>query len=264
MTVVRMTDVYWLEQSEADIPPDSAWLSASEAARVENMRFAKRRTDWLLGRWTAKCALATYLRSPAHLEALAGIEVRPAPSGAPDAFLDGEPVGASISLSHRAGVAICAVATAGVVLGCDLELIEPRAGGFAADYFTSQERALLATLSADDRPAVITLLWSAKESVLKALREGLRLDTRCVAVDLGESSSFPAQDRWSPFQICHSDRRVFHGWWRQRGALVRTMVSTPPPAPPIELERPVEVAKLERVTLGCDSNPTVLPEKAAR
>ena len=35
-----------------------------------------------------------------------------------------------ISLSHRAGRAICCVSTSIAALGCDLELIEPRSSGF--------------------------------------------------------------------------------------------------------------------------------------
>jgi hypothetical protein len=34
------------------------WLSPSEAARLNTMRFPEWRSDWKLGRWTAKNALA--------------------------------------------------------------------------------------------------------------------------------------------------------------------------------------------------------------
>ena len=43
------------------------------------MRFAKRRADWQLGRWTAKHAVAACLQLPADLPSLASIEVRPSP-----------------------------------------------------------------------------------------------------------------------------------------------------------------------------------------
>ena len=67
-------------------------------------------------------------------------------------------------------------------MGCDLEMIEPRSDAFVADYFTVEEQALVARASAADRSRLLALLWSAKESALKALRAGLRLDTRCVIV----------------------------------------------------------------------------------
>jgi len=176
-------NVYWLEQTEADVPQDHDWLSANEAARLNGMRFAKRRADWRLGRWTAKRALAAYLNLPSHPQALTDIELRPASSGAPEVFFANKPAAVAVSLSHRAGSALCAVAPSGAALGCDLEIIEPRSDGFVADYFTPEEQALVAEAPAPDRPRLSALLWSAKESALKALRAGLRLDTRCVTVE---------------------------------------------------------------------------------
>src|SRR5664280_1379890 len=98
-----MMDVYWLEQTEADLPAENDWLSTSEVTRLNGMRFAKRHADWRLGRWTAKRALALYLNLSSHPQALTDIEVRPAPSGAPEVFIANPPAGIAISLSHRAG-----------------------------------------------------------------------------------------------------------------------------------------------------------------
>ena len=178
-----MLNVYWLEQTEADVPIGDDWLSQGEAIRLDGMRIAKRRTDWRLGRWTAKRALAISLNLPSHPQALASIEIHPAPSGAPEAFLADQRAAVTISLSHRSGAAICALAPSGTALGCDLEVIEPRGDSFVTDYFTSDEQALVQRASVTDRPRLLTLLWSSKESALKALGTGLRLDTRCVAVE---------------------------------------------------------------------------------
>jgi 4'-phosphopantetheinyl transferase len=232
-----MMDVYWLEQSEADVPPENFWLGNNEAACLNRLRFAKRRADWLLGRWTAKRALAAYLNLSGDCLGLAGIEIRPAASGAPEVFLANEPAGATISLSHRDGVAVCAVAPSGVALGCDLELIEPRSDAFVADYFTTEEQALVAWASAEDRFRLLALLWSAKESTLKALRTGLRLDTRSVTVSLVDAIG-RRSDRWCPLQACHASGQVFHGWWQHSGNLVRTLVAAPPPLAPTLLHIP--------------------------
>ena len=115
-------DLYWLEQTEADVPQDNDWLGEGEAAVLEGMRFAKRRADWRLGRWTAKRALASFWKSSACMRALAAIEIRPAPTGAPEVYLSNSPAAVSISLSHRAGRAICAVSPSVEALGCDVEL----------------------------------------------------------------------------------------------------------------------------------------------
>ena len=246
-------DVYWLEQAEGDVPAENDWLSASEAVRLNAMRFAKRRADWRLGRWTAKRAVAAYLDVPGHPQSLANIEVHAAPSGAPEVFVFNTAAPATISLSHRDGTALCVVAASGAALGCDLEIIEPRSDAFVADYFTAEEQALVARVSLEDRPRLLALLWSAKESALKALHEGLRLDTRSLTVSpiealrsqnqnkdesLDNAALSLPQDRddvWHPLQVYYTDGQVFHGWWQQAGLLLRTLVAAPPPFPPSPL-----------------------------
>ena len=93
------------------MPGDNEWLSARERVQLNAMRFAKRRAEWQLGRWTAKLAVAACLQLPADFQSLASIEVRPGPSGAPETFLGNQWAPVTISLSHRDGKAICAVAT---------------------------------------------------------------------------------------------------------------------------------------------------------
>ena len=226
-------DVYWFEQIATDVPDDNNWLSAAEVARLSSLRFAKRRADWRLGRWTAKNAVAAWLAMPTPPQVLARIEIRPAPSGAPEVFIADKPGDMAISLSHRDGRSACAVAPSGVEVGCDLEVIEPHSAGFVSDYFTIEEQALIAHVPEADRPRVLALLWSAKESALKALRVGLRLDTRSVIVT--PDSSFD-RNSWSPLQVRCVDGRTFHGWWQHWDRTVRCLVSDPPPSAPIRLE----------------------------
>src|ERR1019366_2994088 len=183
--------VYWLEQTEPDVPGDHEWLSARERVQLGTLRFARRRADWLLGRWTAKQAVAACLGLPTGPQNLANIEVRSRASGAPETFLGDQQAPVTISLSHRGGRAICAVTTDHGSLGCDLEVIEPRSHAFIADYFATEEQALVARAAPADLPWLVTLIWSAKESALKALLAGLRLDTRCVIVALDD----PAERR---------------------------------------------------------------------
>jgi 4'-phosphopantetheinyl transferase len=226
-------NVYWLEQGEDDVPPGNDWLSASETARQHALRSAKRLADWTLGRWTAKRALAAYLNLPAQPLVLAKVEIRPTASGAPEALVDARPADVTISLSHRDGRAICAVAEFGVELGCDLEVVEPRSDAFLSDYFAAEEQVLVARGPAADQTRLVTLLWSTKESALKALHTGLRLDTRGVIVS--PESSFDVNG-WSPVQARYSGGRIFHGWWRQTDSIIRTLVANSPPAVPIPLK----------------------------
>jgi 4'-phosphopantetheinyl transferase len=232
-------ELHWLEQTEADVPPQNIWLSATERAQLNGMRFAKRRTDWHLGRWTAKRGLAVYLNLPSHPEVLAKLELRPAASGAPEVFWAGEPAPVTVSLSHRDGRSFCAIAPAGVELGCDLEMIEPRSDAFMSDYFTADEQELVMRAPAADWARLLTLLWSAKESALKALHTGLRLDTRSVVVSFDESQF--DLNGWSPLQVRCPAGRIFHGWWQQTDYLVRTVVADPSPGTPIRLTAPEDI-----------------------
>jgi 4'-phosphopantetheinyl transferase len=105
---------------------------------------------------------------------------------------------------------------------------------------------------------LLALLWSAKESALKLLREGLRLDTRHVVVSfLGEpefqtdnQENFAQRDCvsirtssqhncWSPLQVCHANAQIFNGWWSQTGDLLRTVLAAPPADPPVVLAQRV-------------------------
>jgi 4'-phosphopantetheinyl transferase len=247
-------DLYWLEQTEADVPAGEEWLSAQEVLRLHAMPFARRRNDWRLGRWTAKNAWAAYLKLTPELQMLREIEIRPASTGAPKLFFRNAPTEVTIGLSHRSGTAICAVSSSGGALGCDLEVVEARSDAFLADYFTPEEQALVSRAPASDRSWLVALLWSAKESALKALGEGLRLDTRSVIVEavdvLGQGSAAAERspkgfstevesssgfNGWRPLRVRHAGGETYQGWWRRTGILVRTMVASPPPGRPILL-----------------------------
>ena len=233
-----MTDVYWLEQTAEDVPDDDTWLAPNETIHLTTLRFAKRRADWRLGRWTAKRAVAIFLRLPLESRSLAAIEICPAPSGAPEVIVSSQAAGVAISLSHSHGHALCTVMRLPGLLGCDLERLETRSDAFLGDYFTAEEQAIVARAADADRTRVATLIWCAKESALKALREGLRLDTRSVIAS--PSGPLDANDSWQPLQVRYAQDRYaddlqFHGWWRQTGDFMRAVVSDTKLAQPIRL-----------------------------
>jgi 4'-phosphopantetheinyl transferase len=243
-------DVYWLEQSATNVPSDDDWLSEGELRTLSALRFAKRRSDWRLGRWTAKQALSACLNLPRDSQTLTSIEIRPAPSGAPEAFLAAAPAPVTISLSHSRSRAVCAIARGKIELGCDLETIEPRDESFVQDYFTAEEQEWIQRAPAAARAALVTLLWSAKESALKALGTGLRADTRSLnisptvqAVD-ALAAGFPVKQApaergveidWQPLHVRSTAGQDFCGWWSCENDLIRTLVAAPRPGRPIPL-----------------------------
>jgi 4'-phosphopantetheinyl transferase len=212
----------------ADVPADDGWLSPREAAWVARMSFPKRRSEFRLGRWTAKRALALYLGWDASARALVSIEIDRAPDGAPVPLVDGRPASAHLTMTDRADQAVCLVGPPGPALGCDLELVEPRSDAFVADYLTPAEQRLVAAAGAD-RDLLANLLWCGKESALKVLRTGLRRDTRSVEVSFPEG---PVLDGWTPLSVRAVEGTVFPGWWRRFGAFVLTVAATEPLAPP--------------------------------
>jgi 4'-phosphopantetheinyl transferase len=245
-------DISWLEQNEADVPIGNQWLSTRERNYLSNMRFAKRRTDWRLGRWTAKHVVAACLNLPTDICAFTDIEVLAAPSGAPEVFLQNRSADIAISLSHRDGTALCMATAAGTSFGCDLEIIEPHTQAFIADYCTAEEQALIARTPMVRRALLVCLIWSAKESALKALHLGLRVDTRCVCVRAADSWTGPDgnewqefctehlpsnSDGWRPLSVQCSSGPLYGGWWRFQDQFVRTTVCDRPLRIPEQLQQ---------------------------
>ncbi len=239
--------IRWYEQSLTDVPALDDWLGPWETSHLSGLRVPKRRADWRLGRWTAKCALADHLALSNTAEIFSKIEIRPTTSGAPEAFVDDIRANISISLSHSDGFAVCALGPRETSFGCDLELIEARGNAFVADYFTSQEQFLIREAAEKERSALITLIWSAKESTLKALRTGLRSDTRSVSVAFVEglrernspnnrhsagqcSVDFAESNQiWRSLIVCYETGGSFPGCWLLDNRFARTVVQLPSP-----------------------------------
>ena len=229
------------------VPPDpGAWLSAAELERLARFRFEKRRSEWLLGRYTAKTLVAASLgRRGGPAPGLGSIEVIPEPSGAP--FVrdveSGTRLPVSVSISHSASRGLAAVlftdepGAEGCTVGVDLERIEPRSDGFIRDFLTAAERAEVASAAPAARAARANGIWSAKEAVLKTLKLGLTVDTwkvECLldppaAPDPGALS--PEGRPWRRFsarcapEILAAAGRGsgFFGFWREEAGYVLTL-----------------------------------------
>jgi 4'-phosphopantetheinyl transferase len=227
-----MTD-RWLARGEAALPAGSDWLAPVELARAAAMRYAKRRTEYLLRRLVTKHAVAAVTGRSTEPAALAAIEVRNAPGGAPYVLVDGAPPGLAVSISDRAGWAVCLIGAGIHDVGCDLELVEPRSPGFVRDFLTeAEQRYVAAQPPGDGRDAAANLLWSAKESALKVLRTGLRRDTRSVEVSVHPAGA----GGWGGLTVRSAEGGVFPGWWRREGVFVLTVAAAAPFPPPVTLD----------------------------
>jgi len=235
-----MTVVRWLARGMREVPEADDWLSPAEVARLSTLRFAKRRSELRLARWTAKHLIARTLALGTDREALALIEIRPAPTGAPRAFHAGAPAALAVSMTDRADWAVCAAGPAGLALGCDLELVEPRTDAFVRDWFTARERdVVFGAEPGEARHVLANLIWSAKESALKVLQTGLRRDTRSVEVELGGSAGTAG---WAGLRVRVQEGTVFPGWWRRYGDFLLTCVADAGHRPPECVEEPPSLA----------------------
>lgn len=219
----RQASVHWLMVPWKSVPGTVNWLHADEKAVLGRFRFAKKRRDWLLGRWTAKQALLARMQGARPGLETSRIAVLPAEDGAPEAWLDGQRLEVCLSLSHSSGMGLCAIGGRGLKIGCDLEKIEPRSPALVKDFFTPREQKMVNDVGEEQAPLVANLIWSAKESALKAMRTGLRVDPRKVQIDCA-----PHLDKgaWNPLRVTVQDPGMeFFGAWRVRSGFVLTMVS---------------------------------------
>jgi len=241
----------WLVQSVAAHPALSrgvapaGLLSEREQKLLAALRIGKRRRDWLIGRWTAKHLLQAYIERQTGIRPpLNTLTVANDPDGAPRAILDlripildcdldlkSKIQNLKLSVSHCNGSAFCALTdTPDLRIGADIERVERRSAQFAEDYFTAHELDQVRAAQPASRDTMVTLIWSAKEAALKALRLGLTVDTRSVICSFGIPEHV---DDWIGFDIA-CDRRllglpsapVLTGWWRQMSSYVLTLAAT--------------------------------------
>ncbi len=189
----------------SSLPPADGILSERERAFYQTLRFPKRRTEWLGGRFALKQLAAEAL----GLTDLRQAEVLPHESGKPVLLVGGEPCNLAFSITHSRGFAAAAVSATYEFLGIDLEKTEHRIDAWANDFFHPSELA-----ARDD--AFLTGLWTQKEALVKLLGTGLSLssyDVRCVD---GKPQFFgPALDVYNKLgapEICVETRELLPGF----------------------------------------------------
>jgi 4'-phosphopantetheinyl transferase len=150
-------------------------LSRHERARAARLRRRQDRERFVVAHGALREILGRYLR-----QAPAALRFRAGRHGRPELVARGRPP-LHHSLSRSAGVALCAIRTAGPV-GIDVERIRPEFDwrGIAERFFAAGERRSLA--GATDE--AFFACWTRKEAVLKARGTGLLAPLDAVEVPL--------------------------------------------------------------------------------
>ncbi len=218
----KQSIVYWTAVSFDQISADDlSWLSKQEKQHYETFRFTKRRDEWLMGRWAAKKLLGSAYPS-FNAVRMNEISILNETSGAPYVLVYGIRVPGVLSITHREGMACAAwVSDAAIKIGIDLEFVETKPDIFIHDYFTAEESQQVFTATEPHRALAASLVWSVKESLLKALQTGLRIDTREVAVSV---SSFESSEQWRSIRVsrCAKHTGFVNAAWRSIGDFVLT------------------------------------------
>lgn len=220
--------IYWSLQiinhmiAENVLADPDRYLGAREKEVYQRLKFPKRKSEWLGARLVLKDLIRAVDKRSGDRE-LNEIEVLNENSGVPYlAFSGSRENPGKVSLSHSNGYVLCAYSPDDIQFGIDLELVELRSTEFVADFFTPDEFDQVAKLPTDEQEIFITVIWSGKESALKALSSGLRVDTRSVEVIVPEFTINPGE--WNNLSL--RSRLIMENSlslvWRREGDFVVT------------------------------------------
>ena len=237
--------IHWALDSLAHHPslghgePTPGLLGPAEKQLLAGLKVPKRRQDWLIGRYALKGLLSEHLSGYHGMRIpLDDLEVRPASDGAPEVWLRGVRSDLQVSLSHSGGRAATALSPhPQVAVGIDLETVRPRSERFMRDYLTDSERSQVVEAPPGEKDLLVTLFWSAKEAVLKALRLGLTVSPKSVACEL--TTAKRDDDEWSPLVVSVSQptlaragvvgpNTMLSGFWQPLGGQVLTLATCTP------------------------------------
>nr|AAY00051.1 phosphopantetheinyltransferase [uncultured bacterial symbiont of Discodermia dissoluta] len=151
-------------------------LHPEECLRYASMKFERRRTSFLLGRYAAKKALSSYFDESdlSTIAVLSGVFGQPVVH-----YLSSScPI---VTISH-ASQAACAIASPDVhPMGLDLESIDAAKSEAIKSQMTSDELGFLLGSTASDITG-LTMMWSAKEALSKILMCGLMCPFELLAI----------------------------------------------------------------------------------
>lgn len=155
----------------------AACLHPGEVPYYQRLKVERRRQSYLMGRFTAKKALTAYGGKGDPTEILI------------DYGHFGQPVvrcdwlrNVDVSITHADSVAAALAGAEGCLVGIDIEPVDPKRLDLLRVQATAAELAMLGAVPLGEAPA-LTLLWTAKEALAKALKIGFTVSMELFEVE---------------------------------------------------------------------------------
>lgn len=178
-------------------------LDEIEMKRAKRFHFEIHRQRFIIARAVLRRILSIYTGIPPQ-----NLVFTVGPRGKP--YLSPNPLDLQFNISHSEGMAVYAM-TSHVEIGIDIEKIEPRFNEEVAKrFFSSKEYAELMALPELERIPAFYRLWAGKESVIKALGEGLFVPLSDFSLDVSKSNQtieFTHQGSTSSYYVEHFSAR---------------------------------------------------------
>ncbi len=170
-------------------------LRHAELERANRFKFEKDRSLFVISR-------ALLYHSMSHLTGIRNWRLRLGRHGKPEIIsAEGEP-SVHFNLSHTAGLVACAISHSYAV-GIDLEATDRNFdfSSIAERFFSQSERQYLRACAVTGRSEAFFRIWTVKESVMKAIGDGLSIPLADITVGLDPVSIQFARDlRQDPAQ----------------------------------------------------------------
>jgi len=179
-------------------------LHYSESIKFNSFQSPKRKGDFLLGRYCAKMALVALEKhltfQDIHIDV--GVFNQPIIKIPKSHY--------QVSISHTQSSAIALVFPEEQPMGIDLEILSVESKAVLINQFTNHEIALV-RMHRDYIEDIVTLLWTAKESLSKILKTGLTLALNLLEVKTFEKKedyyivTFTYFNQYKSILIKHND-----------------------------------------------------------
>lgn len=209
-------DIHWIMVKAGPTLATGQFLIETEIEDGKRYRHPGRHRQWLLGRAAAKFLLIRQTKV-LNLEIYnpADVEILRNPDGWPQIRnRKAESLPVSLTISHSDELVFCALCShKNGSLGADLEIVAPKTESMLEDFYTQEERRRLNDLPKSQQNLAATLIWCAKEAVLKSKKTGLMENTKHIDVDISKLK-ISHETNWAQVPTTIAGKLTIPVWWR--------------------------------------------------